>query len=317
MPIARSASQAAASATAPITLGEPASKRSGASAQITSSSVTSLIAPPPCSSGSPPSARAADERAGAERRVELVAGEREVVDAGRRPCRSRGAARAGRRRRTARRRGAWASAASSASGHTSPVTLEAPVTASRSIGRVRAARCSASSSSSRGRVAGTAAGAGRGGATGACSRGARPAWRAPACPAGSARGEDVDRLGGVADEDDVVVAARRRSARRPRGRRSYAAVETCDFAPVPRWTLLYHGTNASTASHTAAITGRAGGVVEVDVAAQRARRRTAPRRRRRAGVRGQDRGHPRSSVGAWRNLGRPAAPRPAIRGSRR
>ena len=28
-----------------------------------------------------------------------------------------------------------------------------------------------------------------------------------------------------------------------------------DFAPVPRWTLLYQGTNASTASHTAASTG--------------------------------------------------------------
>ena len=55
MPIASSASQAAAKATAPITFGEPASKRSGASAQITSSSVTSLIAPPPCSSGSPSS----------------------------------------------------------------------------------------------------------------------------------------------------------------------------------------------------------------------------------------------------------------------
>ena len=53
MPIASRASQAAAKATAPITFGEPASKRSGESAQITSSSVTSLIAPPPCSSGSP------------------------------------------------------------------------------------------------------------------------------------------------------------------------------------------------------------------------------------------------------------------------
>ena len=36
---------------------------------------------------------------------------------------------------------------------------------------------------------------------------------------------------------------------------SYASVEMRDFAPVPRWTLLYHGTNASTASHTAARTG--------------------------------------------------------------
>ncbi len=50
-----SASHAAPSATAPITFGEPASKRSGASAQITSSTVTSLIAPPPTISGSPSS----------------------------------------------------------------------------------------------------------------------------------------------------------------------------------------------------------------------------------------------------------------------
>ena len=36
---------------------------------------------------------------------------------------------------------------------------------------------------------------------------------------------------------------------------SYASVDTRDLAPVPRCTLLYHGTNASTASHTAARTG--------------------------------------------------------------
>ena len=32
-------------------------------------------------------------------------------------------------------------------------------------------------------------------------------------------------------------------------------METCDFAPVPRWTLEYQGTNASTTFHTADITG--------------------------------------------------------------
>ena len=36
---------------------------------------------------------------------------------------------------------------------------------------------------------------------------------------------------------------------------SNAAVDTWDFAPVPRWTLLYQGMNASTAAHTSAITG--------------------------------------------------------------
>ena len=36
---------------------------------------------------------------------------------------------------------------------------------------------------------------------------------------------------------------------------SNAAVDTCDLAPLPRCTLLYQGTNASTAAHTSAITG--------------------------------------------------------------
>ena len=36
---------------------------------------------------------------------------------------------------------------------------------------------------------------------------------------------------------------------------SYAAVDTWDFTPVPRCTLLYQGRNASTAFHTAVITG--------------------------------------------------------------
>ena len=36
---------------------------------------------------------------------------------------------------------------------------------------------------------------------------------------------------------------------------SNAAVDTRDFSPLPRCTLLYQGTNRSTASHTAAITG--------------------------------------------------------------
>ena len=36
---------------------------------------------------------------------------------------------------------------------------------------------------------------------------------------------------------------------------SNAAVDTCDFAPLPRCTLLYQGMNASTAAQTSAITG--------------------------------------------------------------
>ena len=47
MPISLSASHAAAIATAPTTLGLPASSRSGGPAQYTSSSVTISTVPPP------------------------------------------------------------------------------------------------------------------------------------------------------------------------------------------------------------------------------------------------------------------------------
>ena len=68
--------------------------------------------------------------------------------------------------------------------------------------------------------------------------------------------QDVDRLGRVADEDDGVVGTGAdelgdASRARPRTRRW----RRWDFSPLPRCTLLYQGTNASTASHTAAITG--------------------------------------------------------------
>ena len=36
---------------------------------------------------------------------------------------------------------------------------------------------------------------------------------------------------------------------------SYSEVATCDLMPAPRCTLLYHGTKASTAAQTSAITG--------------------------------------------------------------
>ena len=36
---------------------------------------------------------------------------------------------------------------------------------------------------------------------------------------------------------------------------SYSAVATWDLTPVPRCTLLYQGTKASTAAHTSAMTG--------------------------------------------------------------
>ena len=68
-------------------------------------------------------------------------------------------------------------------------------------------------------------------------------------------GHHVDRLRRVADEHHLIVErAPTRSATAARAF-SNAAVDTRDFAPVPRCTLLYHGTNASTAAHTSAITG--------------------------------------------------------------
>ena len=76
-PIRSSSSMAVPKATAPTTLGEPASSRSGGSVQITSSRSTRSTAPPPARKGSPCSKALAwpDERAGAEGRVELVAAE--------------------------------------------------------------------------------------------------------------------------------------------------------------------------------------------------------------------------------------------------
>ena len=53
----------------------------------------------------------------------------------------------------------------------------------------------------------------------------------------------------------VVRAGPDEAWRRRSRASSNAAVDTCDFAPLPRWTLLYQGTNASTAAHTSAITG--------------------------------------------------------------
>ena len=103
---ARSALQAAPSATTPTTFGDPASWRSGESVQMTSSSDTNLIAPPPCSSGAASPSRADAGRPARRRRT----GRRACVPTGRgsrcrrRPCRSPGEARAARRRRTAARR---------------------------------------------------------------------------------------------------------------------------------------------------------------------------------------------------------------------
>jgi hypothetical protein len=68
-------------------------------------------------------------------------------------------------------------------------------------------------------------------------------------------GQDVDRLGRVADEDDGVGGAGPTNSATVSRAPSNVSVESWDFSPLPRCTLLYQGMNASTASHTAAITG--------------------------------------------------------------
>ena len=145
---------------------------------------------------------------------------------------------------------AWASCASCSSGHTSPVTLDAPVTASRSIpGSIRSASASSCSGDS-----------GNGSRRRSCSRhGSMLAWCSTGVertfvPGGSAWARTLIASVVLRTKTTVPSAAPTNRATLSRAF-SYASVEIRDFAPVPRWTLLYHGTNASTASHTAAITG--------------------------------------------------------------
>ena len=64
-------------------------------------------------------------------------------------------------------------------------------------------------------------------------------------------GEVVDRLGGVAaDDGNESVPVRPANAAKASRACSYAAVASCDFQPAPRWTLEYHGRNASTRDAT-------------------------------------------------------------------
>ena len=83
-PMRSSSSMAAPKATAPITLGEPASSRSGGSVQMTSSRSTRSTAPPPARKGSPVAKTlpGPDQRAGAVGGVELVPAEGDEVGLG-------------------------------------------------------------------------------------------------------------------------------------------------------------------------------------------------------------------------------------------
>jgi hypothetical protein len=144
-------------------------------------------------------------------------------------------------------------AASSATGHISPVTFEAPVTASRSKRSLRSARSQASSSSSAELVKGSSRTSWR-------RQGSMLAW----CSTGLLRTRvPAGIVAAMTLMASVVLRTKTTwsSARAPtkvatEGRASSnAAVDTWDFAPLPRWTLLYQGTNASMAAHTSAITG--------------------------------------------------------------
>jgi hypothetical protein len=148
-----------------------------------------------------------------------------------------------------------ASAASSASGHTSPVTFEAPVTATRSNPGRAARRLRSQRSSSS--PAEPASGSRRS----SCRRhGSMLAWCSAAelstrVPAGSAAASTL--TASVVLPVNTTRSSLRAPTKPATSARasSYAAVATCDLRPLPRWTLLYQGRKASTASHTPASAG--------------------------------------------------------------
>ena len=134
-PISSRIDVAAANAMAPSTFGVPASSRSGRSAQTTSSRVTASTVPPPEWSGVARERVArADERARAERRVQLVRRQRDEVEVTGivvgahvdRAVRRR----VGRRRPGCGRPTACTFSASRWTGGSTPVTFDAPDTAS-------------------------------------------------------------------------------------------------------------------------------------------------------------------------------------------
>ena len=206
-PIRSSSSMAAPKATAPTTLGEPASSRSGGSVQITSSRSTRSTAPPPARNGSPVSkvAPRPDQRARPERRVELVAAEGDVVGPGRQgPVRRQlGRVEQDRDPALVRRRADLLDRGSH------PVTFEAPVSASRAgVGPSSSTRTTSSvpkvpsrPHSTQRRVATRA-------------QGNRLAWCSTTVvtttssgPRPEAVGQVVDGLGRVAHQHHHVVAA--------------------------------------------------------------------------------------------------------------
>ena len=160
--------------------------RAGAARAPTSapSRSTCVTAPPPARYGrrGVEPVAAADERSRAVGRVELVPGQRDVVDARSRRGRRGGAGRAARRRRRPARPPRGRSRRSGRSGSTSPVTLDAPVTVSSAVGVARSAAVERGErllDRARPRAAPVRS-VGRATATAAGSRGARRRGTAPA-----------------------------------------------------------------------------------------------------------------------------------------
>ena len=74
-------------------------------------------------------------------------------------------------------------------------------------------------------------------------------------PAGSAAANTL--IASVVLRTNTTVSSGRAPTKRATTSRapSYSAVATCDLTPLPRCTLLYQGTKASTAAQTSAMTG--------------------------------------------------------------
>ena len=170
------------------TFGEPASWRSGASAQITSSSVTQLDRAAAGSSGVAARGGGVGRRARRRRTARRACGRRARGGRCPQPAMSIGAVR-GELRGVDEQLGAVRVGELRQLGDRPHLAGDV-----RGAGHgdqvdprpCRAARARTRSSSSSAEVGERAAAAGRGGATGACWRGARPAWRARRAPAGSA-----------------------------------------------------------------------------------------------------------------------------------
>ncbi len=143
--------------------------------------------------------------------------------------------------------------ASSASGQTSPVTFDAPVTASRSKRSWRSAASQAPSRPASERANGSRVRSWRrqGSMFAWCSNGVERIR----APSGSAAARTL--TASVVLRTKTTSSPARAPTKRATSVRasSNAAVATCDLYPLPRWTLLYHGRNASTAATTEASAG--------------------------------------------------------------